>query len=71
MTQSAVRLAWGAPAAIRVPDPDIEGRYKEEWIYTKFRVVATRLIFTDDKLTAIIHGMAKRKPLFKETDPKE
>lgn len=68
MTQTAVRLAWGPPAAVRVPEPDFKGRYREEWIYTKFRIVATRLIFTDGELTAIIHGMAKKKPLFKKKD---
>ena len=71
MSQTAVRLAWGAPTAVRVPEPDAEGRYKEEWIYARFRFVATRLIFTDGKLTAILHGMAKRKPLINRTDTKK
>jgi hypothetical protein len=71
MSQAAVRLAWGPPAAVRVPEPDFKGRYREEWIYTKFRIVATRLIFTDGELTAVLHGMAKKRPLFKKNDDAE
>ena len=61
MSPQAVRYSWGAPNLIRVRETK-DGTYKEEWIYTKLRIYATRLIFTEAKLTGIISGAAKRKP---------
>lgn len=62
MSQQAVRYSWGAPAAVRIDEEKVDA-YTEVWLYTKMRVFVTRLIFTDGKLTGIISGTAKRKPL--------
>ncbi|KKL97131.1 hypothetical protein LCGC14_1837560 [marine sediment metagenome] len=62
MSQQAIRYSWGAPVAVRIDEKKVDA-YTEEWIYTKMRVFVTRLIFTDGKLTGIISGTAKRKPL--------
>ncbi len=62
MSQQAIRYSWGAPVVVRIDEKKVDA-YTEEWIYTKMRVFVTRLIFTDGKLTGIISGTAKRKPL--------
>ncbi len=54
MTQPQVRYAWGSPDYVNVLSPSVDGRYREEWIYTRMGVFKTRLIFTDKKLTEII-----------------
>jgi hypothetical protein len=66
MSPAAVRLSWGPPTSVTVMKPDAQGNYREEWIYTKAKVWATRLVFTDQKLTGFIQGLAPRKPLFKQ-----
>ena len=40
-----------------------DGDYVEEWIYTRMRLYAPRLIFTEGKLTGIISGPTRTKPL--------
>ncbi len=62
MSQQAVRYSWGAPNAVRIDEEKIDS-YTEEWLYTRMRVFVTKLIFTDGKLTGIISGAAKRRPL--------
>ncbi len=54
MTQQQVRFAWGSPATINILQPSEEGKYREEWVYTKVGIFKTKLIFTDGKLTYII-----------------
>ena len=62
MSPQAVRYSWGGPRLVHVRD-DVESGYTEEWIYTRFRIFVTRLIFTEGKLTGIISGSNKRNPL--------
>jgi len=54
MTQQQVRYSWGSPAEVNVLKPSDEGKYREEWVYTKIGLLKTRLIFIDGKLTYII-----------------
>lgn len=54
MTQQQVRYAWGLPAAVNVLKPSEEGKYREEWVYTRSGILKTRLIFVDGKLMHII-----------------
>jgi len=54
MTQQQVRYTWGSPAEVNVLKPSEEGKYREEWIYTKIGLLKTRLIFVDGKLMHII-----------------
>lgn len=62
MSQQAVRFSWGAPKIVVIKD-EIVGAYTEEWIYTRLRVFVTKLVFTDGKLSGIISGAKRRKPL--------
>jgi hypothetical protein len=70
MPIAAVRYSWGAPQAIKILTPDDEGNLREEWIYTKFRLYATRVIFTDGKVTGIISGMRKLRKSKKSSEEK-
>jgi len=54
MTQQQVRYAWGSPAEVNVLKPSDDGKYREEWIYTKIGLLKTQLIFVDGKLVHII-----------------
>ncbi|MBI3377196.1 MAG: hypothetical protein HY035_02170 [Nitrospirae bacterium] len=54
MTQQQVRYAWGSPAEVNVLKPSEDGKYREEWIYTKMGLLKTQLIFVDGKLMHII-----------------
>lgn len=54
MTRLQVRYSWGGPDSIRVLVPSKGETDKVEWVYKKYSVFKTRLIFTDDKLTEII-----------------
>jgi len=54
MSKLQVRFSWGGPDAVNVLTPAEDGKERIEWIYKKFSVFKTRLIFTDDKLTQII-----------------
>jgi len=54
MTQQQVRYAWGSPAKVNVLKPSDDGKYREEWIYTKMGLLKTQLIFIDGKLMHII-----------------
>ncbi len=62
MSQQAVRFSWGAPKVVVIKD-EVESAYTEEWIYTRLRVFVTKLVFTDGKLSGIISGAKRRKPL--------
>ncbi len=62
MSQQAVRFSWGAPKAVVIKDK-ITDAYTEEWIYTRLRVFATKLVFSDGKLSGIISGAKRRRPL--------
>lgn len=66
MSPSAVRYAWGPPNDVRFPElepGEVRAGKVEEWIYLRYRMFVTRLVFTDGKLTGIVSGVAKRKPL--------
>ncbi len=54
MTQQQVRYAWGSPAEVNVLKPSEDGKYREEWVYTRTVILKTRLIFIDGKLMYII-----------------
>lgn len=54
MTTQQVRYAWGSPTTINILSSSEEGKYREEWIYTRAGVFKTRLIFVDGKLTHIV-----------------
>jgi len=55
MTHQQVRYAWGAPNTINILTPSEEGKYREEWIYTKIGgFFKTQLIFVDGKLMHIV-----------------
>ena len=60
MSPQAVRYSWGAPKAVRVKESD-EGLYTEEWIYTRARVIATKLIFQEGRLVGIVTGSTVNK----------
>ena len=62
MSQQAVRFSWGAPKAVSVKG-EIDGAYTEEWLYTRMRVMVTKLVFSDGKLTGIVSGAKRRRPL--------
>ncbi len=62
MSQQAVRFSWGAPKIVAIKG-EVDGEYREEWVYTRMRVFATKLMFSDGKLTGIISGAKRRKPL--------
>ncbi len=62
MSQQAVRFSWGAPKVVIIKD-DIQDAYTEEWVYTRLRVYVTKLVFSDGKLSGIISGAKRRRPL--------
>jgi hypothetical protein len=66
MPPVAVRCSWGPPAHINVMQPDGQGNEREMWIYTKLRLITTKLVFKDGKLSSIISGMVQMKPEFKK-----
>jgi len=50
MTPQQVRYAWGSPDSLKILEP-FEGKSREEWIYSTFGVVETKLLlFFDGKL---------------------
>lgn len=50
MTPQQVRYAWGSPDSLKILEPS-EGKTREEWIYSTFGVVETKLLlFFDGKL---------------------
>lgn len=50
MTPQQVRYAWGSPDSLKILEP-FEGKTREEWIYSTFGVVETKLLlFFDGKL---------------------
>lgn len=54
MTKAQVRYSWGGPHDVKILSPGVGGKERVEWVYKKFTVFKSRLIFTDDKLTEII-----------------
>lgn len=54
MTKAQVRYSWGGPHDVKILSPGEGGKERVEWVYKKFTVFKSRLIFTDDKLTEII-----------------
>lgn len=54
MSKLQVRFSWGGPEIVNVLTPGEGGKERIEWIYKKFSIFKTRLIFTDDRLTEII-----------------
>jgi uncharacterized protein YneF (UPF0154 family) len=51
MTTQQVRYAWGAPNSIKFLEPTPEGKTREQWVYSKLGVFATKLlVFVDGKL---------------------
>lgn len=54
MTQQQVRYAWGSPIEINVLKPSEDGKYREEWVYSRTGLLKTRLTFVDGKLMHII-----------------
>ncbi len=53
MTTQQVRYAWGSPDSIRVLEP-VEGKKREEWVYSTLSVWDTRvLLFLDGRLMYI------------------
>ncbi len=55
MTSQQVRYALGSPATVNVLTPSLDGKPREEWIYsaTVGFVVKRRLLFVEGKLTDI------------------
>ncbi len=53
MTMAQVRFSWGAPDAVAALGQDDQGREEVEWTYRRMPVLKTKLLFTDDRLTAI------------------
>ena len=50
MTPQQVRYAWGSPDSLKILET-FEGKTREEWIYSTFGVVETKLLlFFDGKL---------------------
>lgn len=55
MTQLQVRYSWGPPESVNVLSPSSDGKYREEWVYTRsYGLFKTQLIFTEGRLTDII-----------------
>jgi hypothetical protein len=53
MTPQQVRYAWGSPDSIKFLEP-MDGKTREEWIYSTAGVVGTKLLlFFDGKLIYI------------------
>ena len=55
MTTQQVRYALGAPTTVNVISPSLEGKPREEWIYSSGVgvLVKRRLVFVDGKLADI------------------
>jgi len=53
MSTQEVRYAWGSPESVKILEP-LEGKQREEWIYSTLPVYGTRLLlFYDGKLIYI------------------
>lgn len=59
MTQQQVRYTWGAPNSIRSLNP-LNGKSREEWIYSNTIGYRVRLLFIEGKLGDITEGMFLR-----------
>lgn len=70
MTPQQVRYAWGSPNIIRRLEP-LEGKDRQEWIYTTLGLVESRrLLFIDGKLTYIIPEAEKKIEKPEESEKK-
>lgn len=70
MTPQQVRYAWGSPNIIRRLEP-LEGKERQEWIYTTLGLVESRrLLFIDGKLTYIIPEAEKKIEKPEESEKK-
>jgi len=50
MTTQQVRYAWGAPSTVNTLTPTLDGKLREEWLYSSGIFVQRRLLFVDGKL---------------------
>ena len=50
MTPQQVRYAWGSPTTANVMTPALDGKMREEWLYSSGIFVQRRLLFVDGKL---------------------
>ena len=50
MTSQQVRYAWGSPSTVNTLTPTLEGKLREEWIYSSGIFIQRRLLFVDGKL---------------------
>lgn len=55
MTQRQVRYAWGAPYSIKILAP-IDGKAREQWVYSTLGVFGTRIIVFIDGKAMYISG---------------
>lgn len=64
MTTQQVRYALGSPTTVNVLSPSLEGRPREEWIYSSSVgfVVKRRLLFVDGKLADVYPEGERTKP---------
>jgi hypothetical protein len=60
MTQQQVRYAWGSPSSIKILEP-IDGKSREEWVYTTMGLFGTRIILFIDGKVAYISGESQKK----------
>jgi hypothetical protein len=70
MTTQQVRYAWGSPSTVNVISPTLEGKPREEWIYSSLIFVQRRLLFVDGKLFDIFPA-PKVQPLPQEQQTQE
>lgn len=71
MTTQQVRYALGSPTVINIISPSLEGKPREEWIYSSGIgvFVKRRLLFVDGKLTDIYPE--PERPAEKKQDEKK
>ncbi len=64
MTTQQVRYALGSPATVNVLAPSLEGKPREDWIYSSSVgfVVKKRLLFVDGKLADIYPESERQQP---------
>ena len=64
MTKVQVRYAWGGPQDVIVMPPSDQGKERVEWVYRRYSLFKTRLIFVDGRLAEIASsepGVVKEK----------
>lgn len=60
MTPQQVRYAWGPPTSIKTLEP-MDGKSREEWVYTTMGILGTRIILFIDGKVAYISGETPQK----------